>query len=67
MDHMVCFCDLLVRRLSKKSKAVKLRLLTSGKHALHEIVDVAENNSETLWSSLLPNQGFDLNTLQYWL
>lgn len=67
MDHMVCFCDSLVCGMSKRSKAVKLGLLTSGKHALHEVVDVAENNPETLWSSLLPNQGFDLNTLQYGL
>ena len=51
----------------KISKAVELRWLTSGKHALHEVVDVAEHNSETLWRSLLPHQGLNLNTLQYGL
>ena len=42
-------------------------MLTSGKHALHEIVDVTEDNSEALWSALLPNQRFHLDTLQYGL
>lgn len=42
-------------------------MLTSGKHALHEIVDIAEDNSEALWSTLLPNQRFHLDTLQYGL
>ena len=42
-------------------------MLTSGKHALHEIVDIAEDNSEALWSALLPNQRFHLDTLQYGL
>lgn len=65
MNHMVCFCNSSVYRILTGSKAVEPRLLTSGKHALHEVVDIAENNSETLWSSLLPNQGLDLNTLQY--
>ena len=40
-------------------------MLTSGKHALHEIVDITEDNSEALWSALLPNQRFHLDTLQY--
>ena len=45
----------------------ELCVLTSGKHALHEVVDVAEYNSEALWSALLPHQRLDLNALQYWL
>ena len=42
-------------------------MLTSGKHALHEVVDIAEDDSEALWSALLPNQRLDLDTLQYGL
>lgn len=48
-------------------KAAGVRALTSGKHALHEVVDIAENNPEALWSALLPHQRLDLNALQYWL
>ena len=54
-------------KLLTRSKAVELRMLTSGKHALHEVVDIAENNSEALWSALLPNQRLHLDTLQYGL
>ena len=42
-------------------------MLTSGKHALDEVVYIAEDDSETLWGGLLPRQRFDLNALQYWL
>ena len=39
-------------------------MLTSGKHALDEVVDITENNSEALWSALHPNQRLYLDTLQ---
>ena len=67
MDHMVCFCWLSVCRYRDKFKRMELLILTSGKHALHEIVDITEDNSEALWSALLPNQRFHLHTLQYGL
>ena len=38
-------------------------MLTSGKHALHEIIDIAEDDSESLRGALLPHQGFDLDAL----
>ena len=67
MDHMVCFCECLVYTGLTGSRAAKPRMLTSGKHALYEVVDIAENNSEALRCSLLPDQRLDLHTLQYWL
>lgn len=36
---------------------------TSGKHALYEVVDVAENDSEALRGALLASQRLHLNTL----
>lgn len=48
MDHMVCFYISLAFHMLTKSRAVELRMLTSCKHALHEVVDIAENNSEAL-------------------
>lgn len=67
MNHMVCFCTSSICLTLTRSKAVELRVLTSGKHALHEVVDIAENDSEALWSALLPSQRLDLDTLQYGL
>ena len=66
MDYMICFYALLVCPMWTRSKAVDVRELTSGKHALHEVGDIAENDSISFWSALLPpDQRFDLNTLQY--
>ena len=67
MDYMVCLYILLVCHPLTTSKGVELQVLTCGKHALHEVVDIAENNSETLWSALLPHQRLDLNTLKHGL
>lgn len=50
-----------------RCKAVELRVLTSGKHALYKVIDIAENNPEAFWSALLPDQRLDLDTLQYGL
>ena len=44
-------------------KAAELRVLTSGKHALHEVIDIAEDDSEALRSALLAHQRLDLDTL----
>ncbi len=67
MHHMICLCLLSVCIVLMRCKAAELWMLTSGKHALHEVVDIAKNNSEALWNSLLSNQRFDLDALQYWL
>lgn len=67
MNHMVCFYKLSVYTGLTRSRVVEPRVLTSGKHALHEVVDIAKNNPEALWSSLLPDQRLDLHTLQYGL
>lgn len=55
MDHVISFCVSSVYPIVTRSKTVELPVLTSGKHALHEVVDIAENDSEALWSALLPN------------
>ena len=44
-------------------KAAKLGLLTTGKHALHEVIDIAKDDSETLRGALLPHQRLDLDAL----
>ena len=67
MDHMICFCCLSVCNYEKKINRAGLRMLTSGKHALHEVIDITEDHSEALWSALLPNQRLHLDTLQYGL
>lgn len=38
-------------------------ILTSSKHALYEVVDVAEDDPEALWGALLAGQRLYLNTL----
>ena len=47
-----------------ETRSSRAWVLTSGKHALHKVVDIAENNSEALRGALLPNQRFDLDALQ---
>jgi hypothetical protein len=42
-------------------------LLTSGKHALDEVLDIAENNPITFWiACALRSERLDLHTLAYW-
>ena len=67
MDHMISFCISSVCHIVTRSKAVGPPVLTSSKHALHEVVNIAKNDSEALWRALLPNQRLDLDTLQYGL
>lgn len=67
MYNVICFYHLSAYPIVTRCKVAELCVLTSGKHALHEVVDVAEYNSEALWSALLPHQRLDLNALQYWL
>ena len=42
-------------------------VLTSSQHTLHEIPNVAEDDSEAFCNALLACQRFDLDTLKNWL
>ena len=71
MDDMIQLCKKTVNS-SKETKDCRWQafrvseLLTSGKHALYEVVDITEDNPETFWRTLwrLAGQRLDLNTLQ---
>ena len=65
MHNMVCFYVFSVCPVLTNCKAAGLRVLTRGEHALNEVVDIAEDNSEALWGALLPHQRLDLDALQY--
>ena len=57
MDDMVQLCEKRVKSLNEAKycrwQAFRVsELLTSGKHALYEIVDIAKDNPETLWPTL---------------
>ena len=67
MYDVICFYNLSAYPIVARCKVAELWVLTSGKHALHEVVDVAEYDSEALWGALLPHQRLDLNALQYGL
>lgn len=67
MYDVIRFYTLSASSMLTRCKVAELWVLTSGKHALHEVVDVAEYNPEALWGALLPHQRFDLNALQYGL
>ena len=69
MDDMIQLCKKPVNS-SNETKDCRWQafrvpeLLTSGKHALYEVVDITEDYPETFWPTLLAGQRLDLNTLQ---
>lgn len=68
MDNVVCFCKALLACWTNSNyhhgKFAKVaRVLTRGKHALYEVVDIAKHNPEALWSALLTSKRLDLDTL----
>ena len=41
-------------------------ILTSGKHALHKVLNVAQDNSISLRGAFVRSKSLDLNNLAYW-
>ena len=51
--------------MKRRADGIVAIILTSRKHTLHKVSNVAENDSKALCSALLTCQRFDLNTLEY--
>lgn len=67
MHNVISLCKIVREATQVECSLGAAKRLTSGKHALYEVVDITKDNSEPLWRALLTSQGLDLDALHHWL